>query len=147
LLALFKLQRAAHNASTKPASPAGSSSDTTGRCSGMLSAAGDPLERLAAVVDFELFRDHLEAALERSDRSKGGRPRYDAILMFKVLVLQTVYTLSDDQTEYQIKDRGGFRPARHGGGLIGLLVGAGMIGATPACDRAIRAVVISWSTH
>ena len=72
---------------------------------GMLSAAGDPLERLTAVVDFELFRADLEAALERSDRSKGGRPPYDAVLMFKVLVVQTLYTLSDDQTEYQIKDR------------------------------------------
>jgi hypothetical protein len=25
--------------------------------------------------------------------------------MFKVLVLQTLYTLSDDQTEYQLRDR------------------------------------------
>jgi transposase, IS5 family len=72
---------------------------------GALSAAGDPLERLALVVDFELFRDELEAALARSDRAKGGRPPYDAVLMFKVLVLQTLYTLSDDQTEYQIRDR------------------------------------------
>ena len=70
-----------------------------------LSAAGDPLERVAAVVDFELFRPELEVALERSDRAKGGRPPYDAVLTFKVLVLQTLYTLSDDQTEYQIKDR------------------------------------------
>src|SRR5919106_3762302 len=70
-----------------------------------LSAAGDPLERLAMVVDFELFRAELEAALERSDRAKGGRPPYDPVLMFKVLVLQTLYTLSDDQTEYQVKDR------------------------------------------
>jgi transposase, IS5 family len=70
-----------------------------------LSAAGDPLEGLAMVVDFELFRPELEAALERSDRSKGGRPPYDAVLMFKVLVLQTLYTLSDDQTEYQLRDR------------------------------------------
>jgi transposase, IS5 family len=70
-----------------------------------LSAAGDPLDRLAAVVDFGLFRAELEAALDRSDRAKGGRPPYDAVLMFKVLVLQTLYTLSDDQTEYQIKDR------------------------------------------
>jgi transposase, IS5 family len=38
-----------------------------------LSAKGAPLERLAAAVDFELFRAELEAAL-RSDRSKGGRP-------------------------------------------------------------------------
>jgi len=70
-----------------------------------LSAAGDPLERLAAVVDFELFRGELERALKRSDRAKGGRPPYDAVLMFKVLVLQTLYTLSDDQTEYQLRDR------------------------------------------
>jgi IS5 family transposase len=70
-----------------------------------LSAAGDPLERLRAVVDFELFRADIEAALERSDRSRGGRPPYDAVLMFRVLVLQTLYTLSDDQTEYQLRDR------------------------------------------
>jgi transposase, IS5 family len=70
-----------------------------------LSAAGDPLERLVAVVDFELFRGELDAALDRSDRARGGRPPYDAILMFKVLVLQTLYTLSDDQTEYQLRDR------------------------------------------
>ena len=43
-----------------------------------LSAAGDPLERLAAVVDFELFRPDLEAALARGDRSRGGRPPDDA---------------------------------------------------------------------
>ncbi len=73
-----------------------------------LSAAGDPLERLARVIDFEVFRDDLERALSRSDRSKGGRPPYDAALMFKVLVLHTLYTLSDDQTEYQLKDRWSF---------------------------------------
>jgi hypothetical protein len=39
-----------------------------------LLAAGDPLERLGAVVDFELFRPELEAALDRADRSRGGRP-------------------------------------------------------------------------
>ena len=48
-----------------------------------LSAAGDPLERLSSVVDFEIFR----AALARSDRSRGGRPPYDAVLMFRILVL------------------------------------------------------------
>jgi transposase, IS5 family len=70
-----------------------------------LSAAGDPLERLRSVVDFELFRVDLEAALVRADRSRGGRPPYDAVLMFRILVLQTLYTLSDDQTEYQLRDR------------------------------------------
>lgn len=70
-----------------------------------LSAAGDPLERLAAVVDFELFRPELDAALGRSDRARGGRPPYDAVMMFRILVLQTLYTLSDDQAEYQLRDR------------------------------------------
>jgi IS5 family transposase len=70
-----------------------------------LSEVGDRLERLAAVVDFAVFRGDLEQALSRSDRSKGGRPPYDPVLMFKVLVLQTLYTLSDDQSEYQLKDR------------------------------------------
>jgi len=70
-----------------------------------LSAAGDPLERLAAAVDFEPFRPELDAALRRSDRARGGRPPYDPVLMFRVLVLQTLYTLSDEQTEYQLKDR------------------------------------------
>jgi IS5 family transposase len=70
-----------------------------------LTAAGDPLARLVTVVDFELLREELDAGLARSDRSRGGRPPYDAVLMFKVLILQTLYTLSDDQTEYQIKDR------------------------------------------
>ena len=64
-----------------------------------LSAAGDPLERLARVIDFEVFRGDLERALSRSDRSRGGRPPYDPVLMFKVLVVQTLYTLSDDQVE------------------------------------------------
>ena len=36
------------------------------------SAAGIPLERLSAAVDFELFRLVLDAALARSDRSHGG---------------------------------------------------------------------------
>lgn len=72
---------------------------------GALSAAGDPLEKLAGVVNFEVFRYLLEKALNRSDRSKGGRPPYDSVLMFKVLVLQALYGLSDDQVEFQIRDR------------------------------------------
>ena len=39
-----------------------------------LSAKGDDLERVKALVDFEIFRPALEAAVSRADRSKGGRP-------------------------------------------------------------------------
>lgn len=70
-----------------------------------LSKAGDPLERLSRVVDFEVFRAELDAALQRSDGARGGRPPMDAVLMFKVLVLQALYNLSDDQAEFQVRDR------------------------------------------
>lgn len=70
-----------------------------------LSAAGDPLEKLNAVVPWEVFRKPLAKALKRSDGAKGGRPPFDAVMMFKVLVLQALYSLSDDQTEFQIQDR------------------------------------------
>jgi transposase len=70
-----------------------------------LSAKGDALERLNAVVDFGLFRADLERAVPRSDGSKGGRPAFDHVLMFKVLVLQASHSLSDERTEYLIRDR------------------------------------------
>ena len=53
-----------------------------------LSKKGDHLERLQAVVDFEVFRPELERAVPRADRSKGGRPPFDHVLMFKVLILR-----------------------------------------------------------
>lgn len=70
-----------------------------------LSRKGDELERLAAVVDFELFRAELERAVPRADRSKGGRPPFDHVLMFKVLILQTQNNLSDERTEFYLRDR------------------------------------------
>jgi transposase, IS5 family len=70
-----------------------------------LSKKGDDLERLAAVVDFELFRRELERAVPRADRSKGGRPPFDHVLMFKVLILQTQNNLSDERTEFYRRDR------------------------------------------
>jgi transposase, IS5 family len=70
-----------------------------------LSEVGDPLERLSGVVPWEVFRKPLAKALKRSDGAKGGRPPYDPVLMFKVLVLQALYNLSDDQAEFMIQDR------------------------------------------
>jgi hypothetical protein len=70
-----------------------------------LSAAGDPLEALDRLVPWEVFRKPLVKALKRSDGARGGRPPYDPVLMFKVLVLQALYNLSDDQAEFQLQDR------------------------------------------
>jgi IS5 family transposase len=70
-----------------------------------LSAKGDDLERLNAIVDFEVFRPDLGRAVPRSDGSKGGRPAFDHVFMFKVLILQAAHGLSDERAEYLIKDR------------------------------------------
>ena len=72
---------------------------------GRLSEAGDPLVKLNAVVPWDVFRKPLAKALKRSDGAKGGRPPFDPVLMFKVLVLQALYDLSDDQAEFIINDR------------------------------------------
>ena len=70
-----------------------------------LSDIGDQLEAYARVVDFEIFRADLVKALNYSDGSRGGRPPFDPVLMFKVLVIQAQNNLSDDRTEFLINDR------------------------------------------
>ena len=70
-----------------------------------LSSTGDPLEALAKVVDFEIFREALETALDYSDGSKGGRSAYDPVAMFKVLILAAQHTVSDERMEFLIRDR------------------------------------------
>lgn len=74
-----------------------------------ISNLGDPLEVLNKVIDWEMFRNVLSKAVCRKENTpKGGRPSYDVVMMFKTLVLQRLYNLSDDQTEYQINDRRSF---------------------------------------
>lgn len=70
-----------------------------------LSRLGDPLEKLNRVINWELFRPIITKALKKIAKGPGGRPPYDYILMFKVLILQRLYHISDAQAEYQIKDR------------------------------------------
>ena len=68
----------------------------------------DPLARLDAAVDWELFRPDLLALRERDRKSNAGWPPFDAVLMFKILILQSLYNLADDSVEYQIRDRFSF---------------------------------------
>ncbi|MDR2650741.1 MAG: IS5 family transposase [Prevotellaceae bacterium] len=70
-----------------------------------ISKLGDPLEKLIGGVDFELFRELLDSRLSKIPKGEGGRPPYDYVLMFKILILQRYYNLSDDQVEFQINDR------------------------------------------
>jgi IS5 family transposase len=68
------------------------------------------INKLNAVIDWELFRVDLETLLGHDvrDLRKGGRPPFDVVLMLKVLVLQKYYALSDDEAEFQIMDRFSF---------------------------------------
>lgn len=67
------------------------------------------LPRLKAMIPWEIFRPILAKVREKQEKTGLGAPAYDVLLMFKILVLQTVYNLSDDQTELQIRDRFSFR--------------------------------------
>jgi hypothetical protein len=60
-----------------------------------LSDCGDPLETMGRVVNFEVFRPALEKVLAYGDGAKGGRPPYDPVAMFKVLILAAQNTVSD----------------------------------------------------
>ena len=68
-------------------------------------ARGDELERLDAVVDVELFRFEIKRTVPQAGRSKGGRPPFDHVVMFKVLILQTQNNLSDERTALHLRDR------------------------------------------
>lgn len=70
-----------------------------------LSDLGDQLEAYANAVDFEIFRADLEKALAYCDGTKGGRPPYDPVIMFKILIIQAQNNLSDDRAEFLISDR------------------------------------------
>src|SRR3954453_13027278 len=73
-----------------------------------LDAKKDPLVVLNAVVPWGEFRAQLSAVWRKPEEERknaAGRKPWDAIVIFKTLVLQALYNLSDDQIEYQIRDR------------------------------------------
>jgi hypothetical protein len=75
-----------------------------------LTKLGDPLQKLNDFIDWNIFKSPLPQAIDATtDPSKGGRPPFDSLMMFKALILQGLYNLSDDQLEYQIVDRASFK--------------------------------------
>lgn len=81
--------------------------DTEKRLAG-LSAKGDPLEAIDRLVPWESFRADIEAVVltaAEMKKSGAGRKPVDAIVMFRMLVLQALHNLSDEQAEYQVRDR------------------------------------------
>ena len=74
-----------------------------------MSRLGDPLEQLSKHVDFEIFRPVLTETFRKVDRkSPAGRKPLDVIFMFKAMVIQRLFNLSDEQLEFQITDRSTF---------------------------------------
>ena len=69
---------------------------------------GDPLAALDAVMDWNLFLPVLDRIPRAEPKGPGGRPAYPPLLLFKILVLQSSYGLSDEQAEFQIADRRSF---------------------------------------
>lgn len=74
-----------------------------------LASRPNALDRLNQVVDWEVFRPVLTKLLVSQPLAPGGRPRFDVVMMFKLLVLQRTYGLSDEQAELQVLDRFSFQ--------------------------------------
>ncbi len=76
-----------------------------------LSQLGNQLERLDKTVNWTRFRLALNRIFgnKKKNPAKGGRPPYDYLMMFKILLLARLYNLSDEAMEYQLYDRLSFR--------------------------------------
>ena len=74
-----------------------------------LSKMGDPLEKLDKAINWKVFKPVINKAFRKERKSNAGRPPFDYLMMFKVLVLQHLYNLSDEQVQYQLLDRLTFR--------------------------------------
>jgi IS5 family transposase len=74
----------------------------------LLEKAGDPLIALNKMIDWEQFRSLIDRAREKPRKSPAGAKGYDSILLFKILILQSLYNLSDEAMEFQILDRYSF---------------------------------------
>ena len=74
-----------------------------------LSKLGDPLEKINAAIDWEIFRPIIVKRIRKEDYAKGGRPPIDEVLMFKIILLQDFNNIADDNTEYLINDRLSFQ--------------------------------------
>ena len=75
----------------------------------VLAQRGGAMDRLNEVIDWSIFRVKLQKLAGHKFSPAGGRPPWEPVLMFKVLVLQKFHGLSDEQTELQILDRMSFQ--------------------------------------
>jgi IS5 family transposase len=67
-----------------------------------LDQMGDPLARLDGIVDWQAFLPAIEKALGREHAVSAGRKPYPTLFMFKILIFQSLYNLSDEDTEREL---------------------------------------------
>ena len=82
--------------------------DVEKRYAAPLDANNDPLVKINAVVPWEAFRAALEQVWRKpadTRKSDAGRKPWDAIVMFKAIILCASTICPDDQVEYQMRDR------------------------------------------
>ena len=65
------------------------------------------LDEIDKLIDFSIFADAFEVS--SSSASQGGRPAYPPLMMFKILLIQTLYNLSDEKIEEALADRLSFK--------------------------------------
>lgn len=80
-------------------------------CYARLDAAGDPLSKLDAVVDWRGLELLMRGIMfdRDSNGGKGGRPPLSGLMMAKILILQACNNLADERAEFLINDRLSFK--------------------------------------
>ena len=66
------------------------------------------LTRLTESIPWESFRPLLDKGYSQERKSNAGRKRIDPLILFKMLVLQQLFNLSDEEVEFQVNDRRSF---------------------------------------
>ena len=74
-----------------------------------IEALGDPLQLIARHIDFDHLTQVIDDLLPRGDGRKGGRPPYPTEALVRMVFLQGLYNLSDEQCEHQVLDRLSFQ--------------------------------------
>jgi transposase, IS5 family len=70
----------------------------------MLQQKKPTLAILSEAIPWETFRPLLEQGYNHERKSNAGRKRIDPLLLFKILVLQQLFNLNDEELEIQVND-------------------------------------------
>jgi transposase, IS5 family len=62
------------------------------------------LTRLAESIPWESFRPLLDKGYSQDRKSNAGRKRINPLILFKMLVLQHLFNLRDEEIEFQVND-------------------------------------------